>query len=487
MRSFSPRGVSLVDVLVGSALVAVIFLGLFGIIRASLAVSSLAKLKNTATAITTTQMEYIRSLSYNAIGTVGGIPSGVVPQYATTTEEGVTFVTRVFIEYEDSPADGVGGADENGITTDYKYVKVTTSYVSNEKERNVTLVSNFAPPGIETTTGGGTLQVSVVDALGAPVAGADVRIVNTSMVPSVDVTTFSNDLGVVYLGGALPSTEYEIYVTKEEYSSAQTYERDAVNVNPTPGYLTVVESQTTTSTFSIDRLSLLTLRTFSPIAPAVYVDELNTLDGFFSTNSVSATGVLTLSGASGSYPPNGSAVTDDITPLYLVSWENASTSMTLPIGTSARFFIEDGNGALLPDTDVPGNSLGFTDVVDLSLLSTTTYPTLALRVELTSSDPLVTPSLSYLSVGYEAGPTPLPNVPFTLTGAKTIGSMTDGTPLYKTEVATTTDETGVRSMLLEWDAYILSIPSATILEEVPLSPYDLLPNTPLDASVILSL
>src|SRR5690349_18120327 len=109
MRSFPQRGVSLIDVLVGTALVVVIFLGLFGIIRASLAVSTLAKLKNTATAIATTRMEYVRSLDYDVVGTVGGIPSGVVPQYATTTRDGIDFVTRVFIEYADDPADGEGG------------------------------------------------------------------------------------------------------------------------------------------------------------------------------------------------------------------------------------------------------------------------------------------------------------------------------------------------------------------------------------------
>lgn len=488
MRSSSPHaGATLIDVLVGSALVAIIFLGLFGIIRASLAVSTLAKLKNTATAIATTRMEYIRSLEYSAVGTVGGIPAGVVPQYATTTAESVEFVTRVFIEYEDDAADGLDTLDENGIPTDYKRVKVSTFYTANGTVRDVTLVSNFSPPGIESTTGGGTLQITVVDAVGAPIAGAEVRIVNSDLTPAVDVTTFSNDQGIVYLGGAATSTEYQIYVGKSGYSSAQTYERDATNANPTPGYLTVAESQTTTNTFAIDVLSTLTLRTFSPIASALYTDSFADENGLVATANVVATAdTLTLSGAPGSYPSSGSATSVDVAPAYLATWENASSTVTEPLSTAIVLRVEDGAGALIPDTDLPGNSSGFTGVIDLSALSTTTYPTLALRADLSSSDPNVAPAITSWAVGYEAGPLPLPNVDVELVGAKTIGSMTDGTPLYKTEIATTTDSGGVRVLTVEWDSYTLSIPGYTISLEDPVSPYDVLPATPVDARLILT-
>src|SRR5690606_4316471 len=101
---------------------------------------------------------------------------------------------------------------------------------------------------------------------------------------------------------------------------------------------------------------------------------------------------------------------------------------------------------------IPGNSTGHTGTIDLSSVSTTTYPALALRALLSTADPLQTPSVSWWELGYREGPMPLPDVPFSLQGGKTIGSMGDGTPLYKTEIATTTDSTGVRTMTLEWDA-----------------------------------
>ncbi len=480
------RGVTLVDVLVGSAIALVVFLGLFGVIRASLAVSSLAKLKNTATAIATTRMEYIRSLEYSAVGTVGGIPAGAVPQFATSPIEGVEYVTRTFIEYADDPADGEDALDENGIITDYKRVKISTSYTGNNTLKEVTVVSNFAPPGIETTTGGGTLRIQVVDSLGAPVSGASVRIANGDLSPVVDVTTFSSVSGIVYLPGAEASTGYEVEVWKDGYSRAQTYERIAPNENPSPGFLTVIENVTTASTFAIDVLATFTLRTFSPIASFLYLEPFDDETGLASSVNVATVGgALSLSGAPGAYPGSGLAVLADTAPEYLVAWENASSSVTAPPGTQVLFFIEDGAGSQVPDADLPGNSSGFADMQDLSMLSTTTYPVLALRVELSSSDPNVTPTVESSRIGYSAGPHVFPDVPFTLRGAKTTGSTSGGASLYKTEIASTTDALGVRTLNLEWDSYELTLPDNVIVSTDPAPPYDLLPGIATSSVLIL--
>src|ERR1043166_8035168 len=113
MRSFPARGMSLVDVLVGTALVLIVFAGLFGILRASVQVSGLAKLKAAATTIASSQMEYIRSLSYDAIGTDGGIPAGSIAQSTTTTNAGLPFKVRTYIEYADDPKDGTGASDSH--------------------------------------------------------------------------------------------------------------------------------------------------------------------------------------------------------------------------------------------------------------------------------------------------------------------------------------------------------------------------------------
>ncbi len=445
---------TLIDTLVGSALVLIVFLAFFGLLRASLLVSGVAKAKAGATAVANSQIEYIRSLDYGNVGTVGGIPAGVVPQYATTTLNNIAYGMRTFIEYADDPADGSGASDSNGIITDYKHIRVAVTYTVREQTREVSLVSNLVPPSIETTSGGGTLRANVVDATGLPVSGASVRVVNAATSPTIDVTTFSSTAGVVDLPGAPASDQYEIYVSKTGYSEAQTYERDATNANPTPGYLTVVADSTTASTFAIDLLSTLTLRTFSPIAPNSFTDSFNDMSGLASSPNTQVTGgALTLSGTTGTYAASGSAQASSTEPTYLATWESAGTTYTEPAGTDIHYSVATSDGTLLPDAVLAGNSAGFTGTVSLSGISTSTYPGLTLVASLSSSDPNVTPQFLDWTINYTEGPLPLPNVPLTITGAKTIGSTSGGAAIYKTEIATTTDASGVRTMTLEWDSY----------------------------------
>lgn len=481
------KGMSFVDVIIGSAFVLVLFLAFFGLLRASLLVSAVAKAKAGATAIATSQIEYVRSLTYDQIGTVGGIPAGIVPQTATSTLNGIDYVVRTFIEYTDDPADGEGVADENGITTDYKVVKVAVTYEERGLPREIAMVTNAVPPGIETTTGGGTLRVDVADAVGAAVAGATVRIVNDAVSPAIDLTTFSDAAGTVLLGGAPTSTDYQVYVSKDGYSSAQTYERDATNQNPTPGYLTVVENTTTAGTFAIDVLGTLIVSTFTPVQAALWTDLFNDGSGLADSDGTTVdAGALVLAGAPGAYPAAGDARSVAVAPTYLAEWENASSTLSTPLGTEVEFSVATGAGLLIPDTDLPGNSAGFTGVVDLSGLSTTTYPSLSLVANLSSSDPMQTPSVLDWGIGYDEGPIPEPNVPLTLTGTKTIGSTGAGDPLYKHEIATTTGATGVLTIELEWDSYDVAVTGYTVVSEEPLRPYEVLPAVATSSVLILA-
>ena len=472
------RGVSLVDVIVGTFLVLVVFLALFGLLRASILVSSVAKSRAAATSIATSQIEYVHSLDYDSVGTVGGIPPGVVPQYATTTNDGIDFVTRTTIQYVDDPADGTGVSDVTGITTDYKRVRVSVVYLVNERSREVALITNVVPPGLETSTGGGTLKIDVVSASGAPVAGASVHIENGEVSPAVDVTTFSNALGVVYLPGAATSSEYRVSVSKTGYSSAETYARDATNQNPTPGYLTVAKDQTTTGTFAIDTLATLILSTFSPVERATSTDAFNDASGIAaSTNTSVAGGALSLAGAVGTYPASGSARGTAVSSGYLAGWGIVSAELSSPANTSVRVRVTDAAGMPLPDTALPGNGTGFTTFpVSLSNVSTSTYPSLSLLAELASSDASTTPAVLSWSLSYDEGPVPLPGIDFSLIGAKTVGSTGAGAPLYKTEIDDATGVDGKWTGALEWDVYTLTLDGYDIVDACGAPPFTLPPG-----------
>ena len=473
---------TLMDVVVGTALMLILFLALFGILRASLTLSALSEAKAGATAVAETQMEYLRSLTYDNLGTTGGIPAGVVAEYATTTENGMDYATHTFISYVDDPADGTGASDTNGITTDYKRARVETAYSVAGQARSVVLVSNFAPPGIETTSGGGTLVVDVVNATGAPVSDASVHITNASTSPTVNLTAFTNTAGEVSLPGAATSSAYQIAVSKPGYSSAETYARDATNQNPNPGYLTVVKDQTTTQTFAIDLLGQLTIATYAPIATSTFADAFADATKLASMSSTTVSGgTLTLAGGETS----GSAQSVATTSSYLYAWGDLAATTSVPAGTSVFIHIYDGGGALIPDAALPGNSTGFTSFpVSLSGLSTTTYPSLAIGAELATTGSS-SPAIDSWSLSYAAGPTPLPNVSFTLVGAKTIGSEGNGTPLYKTTVSTATGSDGTQGIALEWDTYSLAVPGNDIEDACGAPPYALSPGATLDESLYL--
>ncbi len=472
-RTFARRGMSLIDVVVGVALLSVLLLALMGVLRASLLVSSLAKAKAGATATAQVQMEYLRSLTYANLGTEGGIPSGIVPEYATTTEDGFTYVTHTFIEYVDDPADGTGVNDTNGITTDYKRALVSVSYEAGGSPRSVALVSEFAPPGIESNNGGGTLAVNVVNASGAAVPGASVHIVNAAVSPAVDVTATTNTAGVVFLPGAATSTAYQVSVSKSGYSSAQTYAVDSTNQNPSPGYLTVVANQTTTQTFAIDLLNAFSLATYAPIATSTFADA------FADTSKIAVSASTTVTNGSLTVVPgdtSGYARAVATTSSRLASWGQAMATTSVPTGATALIHIYDASGNLLPDTVLPGNAAGFSSFpIPLETVSTTTYPSLAVGATFTSGG-TTEPSVSGWSLSYTEGPTPLPAVAFTLTGAKIIGTKSDGTPIPKTIISSATDATGVYSSNLEWDTYALSIPSYDLVDACTAPPYALSPG-----------
>lgn len=478
---------TLVDVLIGSAITLIIFVALFGLLRASFTISTLTKTKSIATAVAASHLEYVRSLPYDDIGTVGGIPAGVIEQTATTTANGLTFVTRTFVRYVDDPSDGLGSMDETGIITDYKQVKITVSYTSAGTPREIELISNQSPVGLETTTGGGTLQINAVNALGVGVSGAEVHIENPSLSPAVDVTTFTNADGLVYLPGAATSTDYRVTVTKSGYSTAQTYARDATNQNPTPGYLTVAENQTTTSTFAIDVLAALTIRTYSPPATITWTDgfdDLSKIATVSNTGIVASTLALVDSGTG--YSGSGYAISTAVTPSALGAWTSLDATVSSSASTETRIQLVDGSGTVLPDAVLAGNEAGFTSFpVSLTGVSTSTYPSLALRANLTSSASAETPELRDWTLTYEQAAAPMPNIGFSLRGAKTIGSTGAGSPIYKTTVSDSTGASGAKALSLEWDAYEFTLNGYDIVDACSSPSYALAAGSVTDSSLYL--
>jgi hypothetical protein len=171
------------------------------------------------------------------------------------------------------------------------------------------------------------------------------------------------------------------------------------------------------------------------------------------------TGIVRLVGSPGTYQSPGTLRSIAIAPSSLYRWKRFTATTSIPLNTGILFRFYDGGSILIPDATLPGNAAGFaTSSVDLSGISTSTYP--ALRVDTTmTSDSSATPSIDEYAVLYEYGPIPFPNFVFTMRGAKTIGN--DPT-VYKYDTAHTSGA-DARIILsnIEADIYTLGVATST--------------------------
>jgi len=216
------KGASLLDTVFGTALLLLVFVGLYGAFQLTLELVQSSKSKTGALAIANERMEFIRSLPYDDIGTVGGIPQGALLEEESKTLNGIEYTQRTFVQYADAPQDGAGGSDSNGITTDYKIVRVTVEWQFRGETRSFFLVTSIVPKGIESVSGGGTLRVTVLDSLGSPIPSAEVYVTNTTLTPPVSLLTFTNTNGIVEFLGAPSANNYEVTVQKTNYSTPES-------------------------------------------------------------------------------------------------------------------------------------------------------------------------------------------------------------------------------------------------------------------------
>lgn len=148
-KALFARGSGLIEVVVAAALLTVVFVGFMGVLQLSTKLASDNKAHTGATALALERMEYIRSLDYADVGVVGGSPSGILLGSEAVVLNTVAYTQETTVVYFDDGADGTGGSDTNGNTNDYKVVVVRVSWIGQNGEREVRIVSNVTPPAIE--------------------------------------------------------------------------------------------------------------------------------------------------------------------------------------------------------------------------------------------------------------------------------------------------------------------------------------------------
>lgn len=460
------RGVTLIDTLVGSALMLVVFLGVGAAFQLSIDVVTNNKARAGAITLANDRMEYLKSLSYDQIGVTGGIPAGIVPQTETQVLNSISYTRRTLVLYSDDPLDGLGASDTNAITADYKTIRVEVSWESRQGERSVSLIGRVSPIGVETAVPGGTLTISVVNASSTALSNAEVRVQNTSTSPEIDITSYSNENGIVSFIGSPAASEYQITVTKSGYSTAQTYTVSAQNPNPNPRHLSVSNNQTTSAAFAIDVLATKRVETYKQIVPLSWDDPF--ADGSLvstSTNISISSGEAHLTGPA-PYADNGELWSSVIQPSILAGWNDVSWVDRTPASTDIRYSVYNATGGtdtIISDSVLSGNTTGFTtSPIDLSALSTSTYQALKIRALFSTSDTATTSALQSWAVSYDYGPEPLPNFTFTMRGSKTIGN---SPTVYKyDQYLTSAVDASIAIPTIEWDTYTIGVTSSSTYE-----------------------
>lgn len=220
-----------------------------------------------ATAIATQQMEIIRSLIFDDIGTTSGIPVGTLAQDQTITANSNTYQVHTVVQFVDDATDGTAGAGTDMAPNDYKKVTLTVSWGGASASEQVGMTSIFSLDGVESVAAGtGILSVNILNGAGIGVANASVHIVNASVVPAVNLTANTDANGNLTFPGAPASVQgYQISVSKSGYYSNMTYAPYPTSAfNPVNTHASIVAGSLTAATIVDDERSNIDLRSKDP-------------------------------------------------------------------------------------------------------------------------------------------------------------------------------------------------------------------------------
>lgn len=217
-RADLEKGFTLVEVLVAVALVLVCLVG-----SAQFYVSAGDRIMDSETRsllhqVASREIENIRALRYENVGTVHGQPRGALLDVESTTVEGVPLeIAREVVYVQDDSYSGPYPAN-------YRRVTVTVRATGSD-ELDPMQLSTIVAGGAD----GGTLDVTVTNLAGAPIPGARLRIDNDHLVPwvHIDAPAIRTDSeGHLLIPGLAPddTNSYYVTATKTGYNSAATPE-----------------------------------------------------------------------------------------------------------------------------------------------------------------------------------------------------------------------------------------------------------------------
>ncbi len=140
------QGFTFVEVVIAIAILILFTVGVYRGYRAVYDALAAAHHKALAVDLVNERFEIIKNLPYASVGTVGGVPVGVITPVQNTTRDNVAFRITTAIVNVDDPFDGVAPAD--AFPRDYKLVELKVECVTCRMSP-VTITGRVAPTNLE--------------------------------------------------------------------------------------------------------------------------------------------------------------------------------------------------------------------------------------------------------------------------------------------------------------------------------------------------
>ncbi len=449
----SKLGFTLIEVLVASFLISIVFLGIFGGFQLAIRTVSQSRAQMGAVYLSNQRIEELRNLPFSEIRTGENF----------ITLNDVVYNIQTLIERYDDCADGtIEGFDCEGLVAlvdtspdDYKRATVRVSWTESWGGE-IILMTVVAAEGLRTGEGKGALRIALSDSLGQPVevkigdqlppCPADaIHITNYELGLNQCYGTDLNNPGVrlLILDASRTPNDYRIIIQKQGYAKTRTFKpgekwNDLIIATPLRRNPTIREGEVYPITFVIDRTSDLTIRTLLPWGGGNFFDTFLNQENISKINNliVSDKEVKLAMSSPLNYFDSGYLVSSPVSPEAMTEWRQLTWSDFEGLGTDIKyrlFYTTNTEWYLVPDKDLLGNSLGFdSSPVDLSGLDPSQFPRLKIRADFLTNDLEKTPILYEWELSWKDGQaTPISNVNFSLRGDKIVGTDMEEQPIYK--------------------------------------------------------
>jgi hypothetical protein len=238
-------GFTLIEVLIAGVVMVVGFVFIAQLFTSSAMRILTSDTRSLMTQVATQQIEKIRGMQYQDVGTVGGQPAGLLPASETATVQGKPLlIVREVTYIQDSSYGGPFPANYRRATV--KIYLATTS--TTDPLIGSTHVSSALGPVVMNTNVaggalGGTLDITVSDLSGHGVPAAQLSITDNVLVPNVLINASAirtDDNGELMVPGLTPDPAggYNVQAAKSGYNAA-ALKQNVVVQNGTP--FTVVQ------------------------------------------------------------------------------------------------------------------------------------------------------------------------------------------------------------------------------------------------------